>query len=83
MANAIKFDEKTKTVTITFECHPQGKYPLTASGKSFSIFTTGGNKAFFKDYPKVKIGLNCFVVNPDYVEPEGEAAVFGKKTAKK
>jgi hypothetical protein len=83
MANAIKYDVKTKTVTITFDLDPQGKYPVTASGKSFSIFTTGGNKAFFKEFPKVKIGLNCFVANPDYVEPEGEAAVFGKKTVKK
>ncbi len=39
----------------------------SGSGKSLTIATTSGNKKVL-GHDDIKIGLNCYVKNPDYVK---------------
>jgi hypothetical protein len=62
MAN-IKFDAKTKTVTVSFQYDPAKEYPVSKSGKSRMVDTTNG----FAAIPGTVGRLSLNVINPaDY-----------------
>lgn len=44
---------------------------LSGSGKSINIASTGGNQKV-PDNPEMKIGLNCYIKNPDYKENDSD-----------
>lgn len=56
---------KDNILTITIDLSKRNG--LSKSGKSFSIASTEGNKKV-PGHDDIKIGLNCYIKNPDYVE---------------
>ena len=58
-----------KTLTITMPVRQKKK--LSDSGKNFTLATTGGNleSDLEVDGQTVKIGVNAFYKNPDFVKP--------------
>lgn len=52
---------------LTIKIDLSQRHGPSGSGKSLTIATTGGNMKV-PDNPDIKIGLNCYVKNPDYKE---------------
>lgn len=57
----IKYDQKTKIVTMSFSYDPNGKYPASKSGKTRLVGTTGGNVVVSGTDGNLKVGVNAYI----------------------
>lgn len=57
----VKYDQKTKLVTVTFSYDPNGTYPNSASGKTRLVGTTGGNVVVSGTDGALKVGVNAYI----------------------
>ena len=67
----VDVDEKGILTAVIDLNKPVG---LSASKKSINFGTTGGNKAIVYKDQILKLGINCYVKNPDYVQTAEDKA---------
>ena len=63
----VKMSVKGTTLILEIDLSQEGA--LSSTGKSFNVATTNGNQPI-PGTPDLRVGVNVFRPNPDYVAPE-------------